>query len=111
MEVLDPSLLKEAVDFCRLLVEDSSVVECMIKLQGCITLADSLRYQYIIEYHYIVIQEDLKKITFWKTIRKDFYLFFEVLSFLCFFEVFVTVLFSSLVSNRKSVYDIDNNEL
>ena len=36
---------------------------------------------------------------------------FKVLSFHCFFEVFVTILFSLLISDRKSVCNIDNNEL
>ena len=36
---------------------------------------------------------------------------FELLLFACFFEVFVTILFSSLVSNEISVCNINNNKL
>ena len=43
--------------------------------------------------------------------KKILLLVIEVLSFLCFFEVFVTALFSSFVSNRKPVCDINDNEL
>ena len=38
-------------------------------------------------------------------------LVFEVLSFLYFFKAFISMHFSSLISDRKSIYDIDDNEL
>ena len=38
MEVLDALSLKEVVDLDRLLLEGSSVVECMMKIECCIAL-------------------------------------------------------------------------
>ena len=86
IEILDTLWLKEVVDFSRLLVEDSSAVECVIKL----LLVYSSRYWCIIEYHHTVVQEDWKKITFWKTMRKNFY------SFLKFYLFSISLRFLSL---------------